>query len=346
MLDFREPFVACRAWTVALLLAATMVAWDFHGAVAGEPPVTATQDLQVEFRDGRLTLQAQDVPLNDVLRAIGENAGFDVVAKGDHSALVSRSFSALALEEGLRRLLGGTSFVMFYGGTGDPDRLVLLRDDTGVDSGSREMLLSEATIVDEPSQPEIDEPSQAEIEKWISSRLTHVDRGVRIVAVRRLTRLEPDVAVALAAEVLDRDDDPVVRGQVVAALGKIGGDRAAALLDLVLADEETSVRVQAVRALGVLGGDLAAHSLGRTLSDDADQEVRLMAIDALAGNASVASRSYLQAANAQRDSKIREAARQALDRWSHAGPAVSSVESAGQATRNDGMEYRGNRLVK
>ena len=154
--------VACRAWMAALLLAATMVAWDFHGAVAVEPPVTAMQDLQVEFRDGLLTLQARDVPLDDILRAIGANAGFDVVVKGDHSAPVSRSFSALALEEGLRRLLGGTSFVMFYGGTGGADRLVLLHDDTGLDSGDRTILRPEVTVVDEPSQ--------AEIEEWISSR--------------------------------------------------------------------------------------------------------------------------------------------------------------------------------
>ena len=330
--------VACRAWMAALLLAATMVAWDFHGAVAVEPPVTAMQDLQVEFRDGLLTLQARDVPLDDILHAIGANAGFDVVVKGDHSAPVSRSFSALALEEGLRRLLGGTSFVMFYGETGDADRLVLLREGTGVDSGGREILRPEVTVVDEPAQ--------AEIEEWISSRLTQPDRGVRIVAVRRLTRLEPDVAVDLAAKVLDRDDDPVVRGQAAAMLGKIGGGRAAGLLDETLADWEASVRIQAVRALGALGGELAAHSLGRALFDHPDQEVRLMAIDALAGNASEASRSYLQAASALRDGKVREAARQALDRWSQADSAVSSLKNAGQETWNDGMEYRANKLVK
>jgi hypothetical protein len=262
-----------------LFLATTMTAAASHAAAAGVPPVSGGGDIQVEFRDGFLTLEAREASLDDVLRAIGEEAGFKVVIKGDLSALVSQSFSGLPLNRGLRQLAGRLSFVMSYGASGRLQHLTLLRDAT---AGEGAAPAPEVLIVYEPSQ--------AEMEAWILKRLAHEDRQLRVIGVRRLKRLEPDVAVEIAAEVLKDDPDPIVRGQAAATLGKVGGDSAASLLDEVLADEDASVRNHAVRALAALDGDLAAQSLGQVLLDHPDRDLRHSALEALSGNTSATAR--------------------------------------------------------
>lgn len=313
-----------------MLLVAALLAGFAPSAGVAEPTAAASGSVQVEFRDGLLTLDVRDAPLDDVLRTIGKKAGFEVVIKVDLSTPVSRSFAAMPLDQGIRRLIGETSFVMAYGGSGDAVRLTLLSP--GASDGGTEIGRLEVTAVDEPSQ--------ADIEEWILSRLTQPDRGVRIVAVRRLMRLERELAVDIAARVLDHDDDPAVRGEAAAVLGQIGGDRAAILLDLAVADAEASVRIHAVRALGALGGEAAVHGLGRALLEHPDRDVRLIAAEGLAENSSEASQSYLEAAKSVRDAKVREAAEKALD---HRVKTPLAVRSVGE-TENG--EYRGDELQR
>lgn len=63
------------------------------------------------------------------------------------------------------------------------------------------------------------------------------------------------------------DDEPKVRKEVAAALGRVGTEEQAVTLAAHLGDPEAAVREQVVLALGVLGGPAARASLASALSD-------------------------------------------------------------------------------
>jgi HEAT repeat protein len=238
------------------------------------------------------------------------------------------------MDQGIRRLLGGNSFILFFDGTGAARRLRRLRAYGATGHGG----VAVADIAVATGK----EPTLAEPEAWILNKLKEPERGARIVAVRRLKDLEPEIAVGIAAHILAQDDDPVVRGQAAAVLSKIGGDRAISVLDATLVDASDSVRRHAIRALGALGSDSAADALGRVLLEHPDRAERLMAIEALEGNASEAARSYLESARADRDAAVRQAIAVALDRRGRRAP----VDTTKKATWKDSPNYRAGKLVK
>jgi hypothetical protein len=97
-----------------LLLIAAIVSLNHSGqdAVAAEnaPPAMA----EMAIREGLLSVKLRHAPMADVLLAIGAQAGFEVIIRGDLSAPVTWSFSDLPLDEGIRRLLADSALVMIY----------------------------------------------------------------------------------------------------------------------------------------------------------------------------------------------------------------------------------------
>jgi hypothetical protein len=214
---------------------------------------------RVEFRDGLLTVSARAAPLGELLLAVGEAAGFEVPPL-DPGEIFTGTFAALPLADGLDRLLPARAFALHYDASGNPERLVLM---------------SFGQPAAQPPEPEppptlaVSGRSLAEEEGWIAGRLTSPDRGTRIVAVRRLGRLPPDRAAALALGMLNTEPDPVVRAQLAAALGRVEGDRTADALTRLLDDRDPAVRAAAARALGPSAAEADApatpclHATGR-----------------------------------------------------------------------------------
>jgi HEAT repeat protein len=271
-----------------------------------------------------LTVESQDVPLSTLLRAIGEEAGFEVTIEGDLDTLIDHSFSEVPLLQGLRRLLDRHSFLMFFD---ESENLRELRILAAVEGGG-----------EQPFQPSVSieaDPSQAELEIWILDKLTSPQRDTRIVAVRRLVRLEPGASVNIAARILESEPDPIVRGQTVATLGKIGGDQVPRLLDSALTDEQASVRKHAIRAWQAVGAEKAITALGRVVTEDPDREVRLMALQALIEINNDSSRDYLLLATTDHDESIRQTARQALE--ANQNPAASKGDEDESDTQIPGI---------
>ncbi len=75
---------------------------------------TPTALIEVKVREGLLTVNARGVPLAEVLRAIGEKAGFTVIIRGNLSAPVTRSLSDIPLEKAIKRLIGENTWFMIY----------------------------------------------------------------------------------------------------------------------------------------------------------------------------------------------------------------------------------------
>ena len=78
---------------------------------AAEIPATIT----VDVRQSLLTVDIRNAPLADVLRVIGERAGLRVLIQGDVSTPVTVAFTGVPLDQGIKRLVRGHSFVLRYG---------------------------------------------------------------------------------------------------------------------------------------------------------------------------------------------------------------------------------------
>ncbi|MDH3376569.1 MAG: HEAT repeat domain-containing protein [Gammaproteobacteria bacterium] len=317
--------IARRSRSLAFLLIA-LTTWASSAAELDELQSVRPDSIQIHVQEGFLTLEAYDAPLATLLQIIGEEAGFDVVIEGDLSMTVNSSFTVVPLDRALRRLLDGISF-MFFEYSGSTKRLDELWVFAAVESGGEQTFQPKVTTVEEPSQ--------ADMETWILDRLTSPQRGARIVAVRRLARLEPEVAARIAIQVLESEADAVVRGQAAAMLGKIGGDEASRLLELALADEEASVRRHAIQALRAIGAEQATTILGRVLTEDPDQEIRLMALETLIEASDDTSQYYLALAATDSNETIRQIALQALQ--ANTTPSTNTMKSKEDRTQEIGM---------
>jgi len=298
----------------------------------------ASDNVQIQVRDGLLTVNAEDVPLDQLLRAIGKQAGFDVVIEGNLSAPVNRSFADLPVEQGIRQLVKGTSFIIFYSGSSEANRLSLLRVYPVTKSGGAQTV--------QPGVTATGDPTQTDLEQWVRIRLFKSERGTRIVAVRKLTELETEVAVEIAAQVLEYDDDPIVRGEAVAVLGALGGDSVHSVLKVALVDPAASVRHRAIRALGTVGGEQATSILGQVLLGYSNQEMRLMALRALIEISNEGSRYYVETAASDQDLEVREVAQRGLEHRRRGGPTGSTVGSIEQSGGDEVVDYPANELVE
>ncbi len=86
---------------------------------------------------------------------------------------------------------------------------------------------------------------------------------------------------AQLGEMYPREPDPVVRGEIVHALGAYPNPETVGVLLQSLKDKETAVRTTACTALGRQGGPEAAAALRGALSSDTSLDVRLAAVKAL-----------------------------------------------------------------
>jgi len=91
----RIPLLPLRWWLVSLLL------------VASGPP-SGFADLDVQAKNGLLTLRVRAVPLTDVLQSVSRQTGLKVVYEGPRpSHLITANIEAMPEVEALSRLLEG-----------------------------------------------------------------------------------------------------------------------------------------------------------------------------------------------------------------------------------------------
>ena len=86
-------------------------------------------EIDVAVQGGLLSVKVRNAPLEDVLRAVADEARLGLKLRGDLTRPVT-SWLALPLEEGIRRLVGANSLIMIYapveGGVDQP-RLTEIR---------------------------------------------------------------------------------------------------------------------------------------------------------------------------------------------------------------------------
>jgi hypothetical protein len=301
------------------------VRWWLLGAVgallvgfsgkAGVAQVSAQLDpdarIEVEVRNGLASLKVRNAPVAEVIRRIGEEAGFETVVLGPLDGRITGSFTKIPVYDAVRRLARETIFVMIHA-PGGPD----------AEAGP---IMEVRLYRSAPEQPAPSGLATAQdgVDQDLLAELSQDDAQARIRAVQKLGRTGEAAAIAVLERVLSEDGDSLVRGQSAAALGRIGSERVIPALQAALADQDQSVRVQAVRGFGRLGGERSAQILGEVLLYDADRRLRRTAAWSLGQLDSELARSYLDAAARDSDSVVRKTAKQVLGRWEEAAEEAS-----------------------
>ena len=115
--------------------------------------------------------------------------------------------------------------------------------------------------------------------------LTPMERREQIRATaERIRQLPPAEQFALGADLalqMQNEIDPIVRADIVRALGKVNTDAAKQSLQMAMLDAEKKVRLAACEAWQEAGGPDAIAALSQILQTDADIDVRLAATRAL-----------------------------------------------------------------
>jgi hypothetical protein len=267
---------------------------------------TGSTALDVQVADGRLSVDLDAVPLDEVLTAIADQTGAELVIRGDLGEVRPQAFRNEPLARGMRRLIGQNSMVMKFDPVTAPETPPRLR---------RLMVYAaDAIAADEAVMREARRTTRAAGSNVPGDYgdIAELDLRDRLRAVRDLARAGDEGALGMLAEILARDEDPQVRRAAVANLARLGGPEASILAQDALADGDPMVRIEAVRALA-RDADAAAP-LARVLSDDPDATVRRVAVQILASLDSEEAQAVLEIALDDADDAVRAAATNALER--------------------------------
>ena len=256
-------------------------------AVATAEPKEA---LSVTVADGILSLEAVDVPLDQILIKIGEAIHARVVietvlAADLAKARVDTSFTRLPVIAALRRLLQGRQYVMMFGPAG-VDEVRIYVDGT---SGYREltapgpMKKSRPTSIPMAAGPP-DDP--VEVARLRQTALSGPDASGRAEALDELSSIRDTKLLAdTLAQVLARERDSKVLQTVFEVAAQLQDHRIPpeALRTFVRSDRDGTPRAQAVELLtDQAGDDRATRALLQSLAtNDVSAEVREAAKTAL-----------------------------------------------------------------
>ena len=245
-------------------------------------------EIEVSLNDELIALEAKEAPLGEVLAAVAEVAGFELVLHEEMVSPVTITLTDMLVDEGVKRLLGDIPVIMRYRGFVLTAVYVLVK--------------GEDTPVDEPTVGEFNPPQ-------IDS-----DRGLRLQEVGVLVEQSDTSALA---DVL-YDSDASVRRLAVIGIGKQPIHNAALVLSTALQDEDRYVRQQAVVVLGRMShGDQTADLLSRALLEESDPGIRRMAAKRLGRMGNEQAISVLRTVQGDPDPRIQGIANRALKRLEH-----------------------------
>ena len=256
--------IRCSRGIRGLVAAATLVLAGVTVLVlVGSTPVgVLANELTVEVAGGRLSVNAVDVPLADVLIAIGQRAQARILIESGLEDQVSKervtaAFEGLAMDEGLRRLLKGRSFLLGFGPAGVDEVRVYIQGSTGFrDLTPAEREPATASKPTEPAPEQTREAGasppedRAKLTQLRQVALTSQDATARVEALEELAETQ-DTAFLLDAviEGLARERDAKVLEKLLDIAQDRGPIPTGPLRALATSDRDGAARSQALELL-------------------------------------------------------------------------------------------------
>ena len=275
--------LASSRWPRIISVGAALCSWS-QAAAAAEAGAQGPFDVQVD--GGRLSVDLGAVPLADVLRAIAEQTGAELVIRGDLGELTPQTFAGKPLAEGIRQLVGSKGLVMTFEPARQSDGAPRLRS----------LLVSGVGATPSPADEDAESSGQ-------------------LPSVWEFGRGGDDAVAAALAQAAAQDPDALVRATAGASVGGSEGLEAEPAVRTALVSDDPLERVRALRAIGARGGEEAVGSLIKALTGDENPEVRRTAVEILADLGSEEARLALEGALDDPDSTVRATAGQVLGRW-------------------------------
>ena len=259
----------------------------------------------VSIQDNRLSTTLDRIPLRDVLAALAHEAPFTISVTGEiESEPISISLHDVELEQGLRRVLRGTSYAMTYA--------------------------SASSASASPDTPQLVELMVFGSDKAAPN--SHVqDMGSQPLGTVKAMPLRNSKDAAASAprgpSPEPRSPAPDDLGQRLEALRTSGQQRSPELettLGSALDDPQEEVRATALEVLRDTGTTVPVERLARLAREDGHARLRMDALELLADHAPEAAREALEAALHDVDPAVRE----------HAERRLAEVESLTTETGN------------
>jgi hypothetical protein len=302
----RQDTPGCRRFAKSGLLGLSLVsvlllaAPAFSAETNAQPAAPRGAAPAVSFRAGRLSVEAKDQMLGDVLAEIKKKSGIKFhVRKALPTDAISASFRNVPVEAAIQRLLGRDfDLVWFYtapkSGRGAPQPTEVWVVGRGDRAGGRVADAGKGPVRRQPKPGDsadlkarleaIEDLADEDAAKALPpllSALSDKDARIRAAAAEALGEVGDRSAVEPLGKALAGDDDAGVREAAAEALGELGLPNAVPVLRAGLRDGDADVREAVVDALADIGGPEAERVLRQALADS-DEDVRDAAAAALA----------------------------------------------------------------
>ncbi len=296
-----------------------MLLWTALLYGAGCGGVHAQLDVNVD--DMKVTVHAQEVPLVNVLQAIGEQAGMATVVRGGSNVRITTSFLRVPLLEAVRRLTGNAAIVLLYNGNSETEgkarrptelRVYIGGERTPVRSAG-ESIPRVTTVADRASEVRQAVAGPGARVPEVTPRLPVDDTDISDVL--RLAERADSASIEKLGRTLAEHEDLGTCRLIVSLLSEIGGDRVVPALESGLGKADSAFRGYLVETLGALESEDATRSLGQVLFGERDPNIRLLAVGSLANRGDEPARAFLEAATQDSNRQVRRAAERALAGW-------------------------------
>lgn len=252
-------------------------------------------------QDG-MSIAAEQVPVRDILEAVGRDAGIKIRSQLPLAQRVSLTINGKSIPEVLRRLLRHESYMYVYVPPPGISELWVFADEPDA-------------VATAWTSPGLRDEVPLEVAVYNVSD----DRATRLAAVTMLATGDNTAAIPTLIAAIS-DDDAAIRAEAIYGLGAMGGSGNIGQLQAALYDSDPDVREAAIEAIADFAGPGSVGALGALLQDS-DPALRAEAVDALADIGGEEARRYLQRALHDEDALIRETAADYLAEDSSTRPA-------------------------
>ena len=221
--------------------------------------VTPSGHARVQVADDRVTLDAADTALGQILDELARRGGFTLVCHDVLAERVTLRIDRLPFDEAFAVLLRDRNYTLHYVASNDVGA-------EGVRPTVRVATLYVYSARDSDSGTEQVDVGRETVERLGAEALTDMDASIRYQAVDALAEIGNERAIRILQQALT-DPESDVREAAIDALGYIGGDESASALAIALNDESAMLREEAVAALGNVGGPVAITLLERAVDE-------------------------------------------------------------------------------